>query len=97
MHRSLQAARKPLSFEFSLYLSRACLGKMSVFIHNWLKKTVFSYLLNRHWVGVGQPEVREDISVTALCKCATNEPTNQTGPPLSTCSVTMARNVPISG
>ena len=28
---------------FSLCLSRACLGKMFVFIHKWLKKTVFTH------------------------------------------------------
>jgi hypothetical protein len=29
-------------FEFSLCLSRACLGKMIVFIYKWLQKAVFS-------------------------------------------------------
>jgi hypothetical protein len=29
-------------FEFSLYSSRACLGKKSVFIDKWLKKIRFS-------------------------------------------------------
>jgi hypothetical protein len=28
--------------EFSLCLSRACLGKKMAFIHSWLKNTVFS-------------------------------------------------------
>ena len=28
-------------FEFSLCLSRACLGKMIIFLHKWLKETVF--------------------------------------------------------
>jgi hypothetical protein len=28
----------------SLCLSRACLGKMSIFLRKWIKKTVFSYL-----------------------------------------------------
>jgi hypothetical protein len=28
--------------EFSLCLSRACLGKIIVYIYKWLKKTVFS-------------------------------------------------------
>ena len=36
-------ARKTASFfEFSLCLSRACLGKMIVFIHKWLNNAVFS-------------------------------------------------------
>eukprot|EP01046_Picozoa_sp_COSAG06_P013892 COSAG06_NODE_848_length_11971_cov_10.199882_14_plen_139_part_00 len=30
-------------FEFSLCLSRACLGKMFVFIYKWLKRTVFTH------------------------------------------------------
>jgi hypothetical protein len=30
-------------FEFSLCLSRACLGKMFVFIFKWLKHAVFSH------------------------------------------------------
>jgi hypothetical protein len=34
-----QVLNGPVS-EFSLCLSRACLGKMFVFIHKWLKKTV---------------------------------------------------------
>ena len=29
-------------FEFSLYLSRACLGKMIVFMYKWLQKCRFS-------------------------------------------------------
>ena len=37
-----EAVRKTASFfEFSLCLSRACLGKMMVFIYNWLKNAVF--------------------------------------------------------
>ena len=31
-------------FEFSLCLSRACLGQMFVYIYKWLKIAVFSYL-----------------------------------------------------
>jgi hypothetical protein len=31
--------------EFSLCLSRACLGKMFAFMHKWLKKTVFTHRL----------------------------------------------------
>jgi len=39
---SAAAVRKtPSFFEFSLCLSRACLGKMIVFIYKWLKKVVF--------------------------------------------------------
>jgi hypothetical protein len=34
-----------LTFEFSLCLSRACLGNMFVFIYNWLKKDRFCSLL----------------------------------------------------
>ena len=30
-----------LFFEFSLYLSRACLGRMIVFLHKWRKNAVF--------------------------------------------------------
>jgi hypothetical protein len=30
-------------FEFSLCLSRACLGKMTIFIHKWRKRTRFPY------------------------------------------------------
>ena len=30
-----------LFFEFSLCLSRACIGKMIVFIYKWLKNAVF--------------------------------------------------------
>ena len=30
--------------EFSLCLSRACLGRMIVFIYKWLRKTVFTHL-----------------------------------------------------
>jgi hypothetical protein len=38
------ALRKtPLFFEFSLCLSRACLGKMFVFIYKWHKKWRFSH------------------------------------------------------
>jgi hypothetical protein len=37
-------ARKRPFFEFSLCLSRACLGKMLVFIYKWLKKWRFSHL-----------------------------------------------------
>ena len=32
----------PLFLEFSLCVSRACLGKIIVFVYEWLKKTVFS-------------------------------------------------------
>jgi hypothetical protein len=35
---------RSLFFEFSLCLSRACLGKMFVLIYKWLKKTVFTHL-----------------------------------------------------
>jgi hypothetical protein len=37
-----EAARKRPFFEFSLCLSRACLGKKMNFIYKWLKKPVFS-------------------------------------------------------
>ena len=33
--------KTPFVFEFSLCLSRACLGKTITFIYKWLKKTVF--------------------------------------------------------
>jgi hypothetical protein len=36
-----------LVIEFSLCLSRACLGKMFAFVYKWLKKTVFSYVLTQ--------------------------------------------------
>jgi hypothetical protein len=39
--------RKASFFEFSLYLSRACLGKMIVFMYKWLKKAVFCRLDHR--------------------------------------------------
>ena len=39
--RPAQASRKRAFFEFSPCLSRACLGKMIVFIHKWLKNAVF--------------------------------------------------------
>jgi hypothetical protein len=32
-----------LAIESSLYLSRACLGKMIVHIYKWCKKTVFTH------------------------------------------------------
>ena len=32
-----------LVIEFSLRLSRACLGKMFIFIYKWLKKTVLTH------------------------------------------------------
>jgi hypothetical protein len=35
--------KTPLFFEFSLCLSRACLGKMSVFIYKWRKNWRFSH------------------------------------------------------
>jgi hypothetical protein len=34
------SVRKTSFFEFSLCLSRACLGKMIVFIYKWLQKAV---------------------------------------------------------
>jgi hypothetical protein len=34
-----------LVFEFSLHLSRACLGNMFVSMYKWLKKTVFTHRL----------------------------------------------------
>jgi hypothetical protein len=41
-HDSTVKVRKTASFfEFSLCLSRACLGKMIVFIYKWLKNAVF--------------------------------------------------------
>ena len=48
-HRSLAAHQGPLwkngpFFEFSLCLSRACLGKMFVCICKWLKKNVLTHL-----------------------------------------------------
>ena len=39
-----EACRNTSFFEFSLCLSRACLGQNIAFIHKWLKKTVFSPL-----------------------------------------------------
>jgi len=36
------AATKRSFFEFSLCLSRACLGEKSILMYKWLKKTVFS-------------------------------------------------------
>jgi hypothetical protein len=41
-HPDAVAVRKTASFfEFSLCLSRACLGKMIVLIYKWLKNAVF--------------------------------------------------------
>ena len=40
-HGALNILRKRYVFEFSLCLSRACLGQIA-FIYKWLKKTVFS-------------------------------------------------------
>jgi hypothetical protein len=40
--RQHRPARKRSVFDFSLCLSRACLGKKITFIYQWLKKTVFS-------------------------------------------------------
>eukprot|EP01046_Picozoa_sp_COSAG06_P069038 COSAG06_NODE_18640_length_876_cov_1.021879_1_plen_68_part_10 len=41
-HPDAVAVRKTASFfEFSLCMSRACLGKMIVFIYKWLKNAVF--------------------------------------------------------
>ena len=37
--------KRHLFFEFSLCLSRACLGKMFVFMYKWRKNAVFSYPL----------------------------------------------------
>ena len=47
-------ATKRSVFEFSLDLSRACLGKMIIFfkMHKWLKKTVFLYL--NQWRGASR-------------------------------------------
>jgi hypothetical protein len=36
-------------FEFSLCLSRACLGKIIVFIYKWRKKTVLSPVSSRRF------------------------------------------------
>jgi hypothetical protein len=36
-------------FEFSLCLSRACLGKKMTFIHKWLKKPVFLPVHRLNW------------------------------------------------
>jgi hypothetical protein len=42
IHRGSKAVRKTASFfEFSLCLSRACLGKKMTFIYKWLKNAVF--------------------------------------------------------
>jgi hypothetical protein len=38
---ALCGAENGIFFEFSLCLSRACLGKMIVFIYKWLKNAVF--------------------------------------------------------
>jgi hypothetical protein len=57
---------KTVFFEFSLCLSRACLGKMFVYIYKWLKKTVFR---RASWRAVGcfRTWVR-----TALGRCGNN-------------------------
>ena len=39
--------RNGIFFEFSLCLSRACLGKMFVSMYKWLKNAVFSHLSRR--------------------------------------------------
>jgi hypothetical protein len=41
--RCMHLRKNGLFFEFSLCLSRACLGKMIVFIYKWLKTTVFTH------------------------------------------------------
>ena len=47
------AVRKTASFlEFSLCLSRACLGKMMHFIYNWRKNAVFRRRVPRRWVSM---------------------------------------------
>jgi hypothetical protein len=40
LHR-VSLRKTPLFFEFSLCLSRACLGKMFLFVYKWLKSGVF--------------------------------------------------------
>ena len=45
-HLDFHLVRKRSFFEFSLCLSRACLGKIIVYIYKWLKKTVF-HLIER--------------------------------------------------
>ena len=46
----LPGAKNGIFFEFSLCLSRACLGKMFVFIYKWLKNVVFRRLPRRREV-----------------------------------------------
>jgi hypothetical protein len=41
-HRQRAEEKTPFFFEFSLCLSRACLGKIMLFIYKWLKSAVFS-------------------------------------------------------
>ena len=47
MHNILTLGTNGPFFEFSLCLSRACLGKMFVFIYKWRKKWRFSHPVPR--------------------------------------------------
>jgi hypothetical protein len=42
VHSRRRFEKRHIFFEFSLYLSRACLGKMIVFVYKWLQKCRFS-------------------------------------------------------
>jgi hypothetical protein len=59
------AARKRDFFEFFLCLSRACLGKMLIFIYKWLKKcrfrTCFAALFNPTFQRIGDGG-REEVA-----------------------------------
>ena len=48
-------------FEFSLCLSRACLGKMIIFIYKWLKNAVFRR------VGFRKSEIKDGAEISGKC------------------------------
>jgi len=52
INMSAGGAKNGIFFEFSLCLSRACLGKMIVFIYKWLENAFFSQGCNAHATSV---------------------------------------------
>ena len=66
------ASRKRAFFEFSLCLSRACLGKnMTIYIHKWLKKPRFLTLgcCNSHRRRAWRTWKRRERSARSRCRC----------------------------
>ena len=77
-------ARKRHFIEFSLCLSRACLGKIMHLMYKWRKKVTFSHLravvwiehLHRHWVGgitraIEQSCRKSSFSICQFLSCNT--------------------------